>query len=406
MAKRRRWGQGSVVQEDSGSFGVRWRENGKRRYKGGFRSKDLAERLRAKIIGELAHFRAGLPPDPEGFPLLAEEANAWLERRELTHRAWEDDRGRWRNHLKAHFGHLRAADVDAGRIRAFIEDRLRAGLDPATVGHCVRLLSTFFSDLCERPRETGAATNPVRTLPRSARRLMRPRHDPKRTPFLRELRDIQKLHAALPEPIATAFAVGVFGGLRTGEVLAVAWEDIDPARHEIHVHQQVSNSRLGPLKDDEARTVPVLDALAPALRRFRLATGGRGRLFGPDRPGRRSGRNGTPAQFMRPNTLHNALETALADCKLPDLTWYQATRHTFASQWVIDGGSMERLALILGHSSTEVTRRYAHLLPDHLGAEDRRRLKIRLVSGQSLGSGRDTAKGTRSKTAAKSVRGR
>ena len=45
-------------------------------------------------------------------------------------------------------------------------------------------------------------------------------------------------------------------------------------------------------------------------------------------------------------------------CKLPEvLTWYQCTRPTFASQWIMDNGSMEKLATVLGHSSTEVRRR-------------------------------------------------
>jgi hypothetical protein len=52
-------------------------------------------------------------------------------------------------------------------------------------------------------------------------------------------------------------------------------------------------------------------------------------------------------------------------CGLRRLTWYQATRHTFASQWVLNDRSIEKLAAVLGHSSTWVTERYAHLLrPD------------------------------------------
>jgi hypothetical protein len=37
------------------------------------------------------------------------------------------------------------------------------------------------------------------------------------------------------------------------------------------------------------------------------------------------------------------------------LTWYLATRHSFASQWVAAGGSMEKLAEILGRSSAKET---------------------------------------------------
>ncbi len=83
--------------------------------------------------------------------------------------------------------------------------------------------------------------------------------------------------------------------------------------------------------------------------------------------------------FMRPHTLHARPRTALAACDLPtELTWYQCTRHTFASQWVMANGSIEKLAAMLGHSSTEVTRRYAHLRPDHFREADRRLLDVDL----------------------------
>jgi len=388
MATRRRTkGTGEVFQEPGGSWACRWREDGRRRYRGGFPSKILADALLAKVRLELAHGRAGLPPDPAGFPTLKVEAAKWIERRKHTHRAWGDDQSRWTTHLEPAFGHLRAHEVDAGRIRAFVEEKLRSGLNPQTVKHCITLLSTFFADLCERPRETGAQANPVRSLPRSTRRLYRPTHRPGDTTFLKTLEDVQRVHAAMREPCASAFALGAFSGLRTGEILGLAWEDVDLQGRTIHVHRQVQESKLVGLKDDEPRTVPILDALLPVLEAHLARGAGQGQLFQPDRPGRRAGKNGTRSRFMLPRTLHNALRSALRACKLPvKMTWYEATKHTFASHWVIGGGSMERLALILGHSSTEVTRRYAHLLPEHLGAQDRARLPVQLNVGQSLAS--------------------
>ncbi len=186
---------------------------------------------------------------------------------------------------------------------------------------------------------------------------------------------------ALPEErgLRVAFAVGALGGLRTGEVLALAWESIDLDARRMSIHEQVRNSKLGPVKDDDARIVPIMDDLMPVLVEYRLKTGGRGRLFLPDRPGRRAGKNGAPSRFMRINTLHDALDTALEKCGLPpSLTWYQATRHTFASQWVMAGGSLEKLAAILGHSSTEVTKRYAHLRPDAFTDADRGLVRVKL----------------------------
>jgi integrase len=41
-------------------------------------------------------------------------------------------------------------------------------------------------------------------------------------------------------------------------------------------------------------------------------------------------------------------------------------RHTFASHFMINGGNIIALQRILGHSSLQMTMRYAHLSPDHL----------------------------------------
>src|SRR5512133_3385124 len=103
---------------------------------------------------------------------------------------------------------------------------------------------------------------------------------------------------------------------------------------------------------------------------------------------------------MRINTLHDALDAALIECKLPPaMTWYQCTRHTFASQWVMAGRSMEKLAAILGHSSTEVTKRYAHLRPGAFTDEDRAAFPLEL--GQKTGRVEDIAKPTKRRKAAK-----
>ncbi len=99
-------------------------------------------------------------------------------------------------------------------------------------------------------------------------------------------------------------------------------------------------------------------------------TGGVGQLFRPTCTSR-GGRPdiGSPAQFIRPITVHKALAKALVACELPKMTLYQCTRHTFASQWVMNGGNLEVLAKIMGHSSTSTTQHYAHLAPDFFGAK-------------------------------------
>ncbi len=358
--KKRGFGQGSIRKRGL-SWSIAWREGGRRRFATA-PDEDTARRMLAKILSDAALGTVGLKPDTKNAPTLGELSAPWLKRREKTHRAWRDDACRWRVHLGPAFDALKPHEVDAATIRRFVEGKLAEGLAASTVGHCIRLLSTFFCDVVEQGH---AASNPIAALPRSTRRLYRSTHDPRTTGFLEKLEDIRRVFLALPEPINVAFAVGAFAGLRTGEVLGLTWPDIDLEGRRIHVRQQIQDGKVGPLKDSESRVVPLQASLAPILAAYKLATGADGFLFKPAVPDR-GGRPelGSEPQFMRPQTLHAHLSKALTECGLPKLTWYMCSRHTFASQFVLGGGSLEVLRQVMGHSSVTTTERYSHLKPD------------------------------------------
>ncbi len=67
----------------------------------------------------------------------------------------------------------------------------------------------------------------------------------------------------------------------------------------------------------------------------------------------------------------------------PGLGWYEATRHTFASQWVLAGGSIEKLSKVLGHHSVVLTERYVHLRPDLFAERDLVTIQLDLGAGGS-----------------------
>ena len=378
-AKKRAPGLGSIIASPGGTWRIRWRENGRRRIASGFTSRELAAQILHKVLSDLAAGRGGLPRDPKSVPPMAELADEWLERRRFTHRSHRDDRSRWVNHLGPFFKHHRPAEVTPAEIRRFAETKLLAGLSSTSVGHCIRLLSTLFTDLIER---NLADANPVRALPRSTRRLFRNAHDSRTTPFLESMGDVRRIFLALPRRYGVAFAVGALGGLRPGEVLGLAWRDVDLAGQRITVRQQVHRGQLGPVKDDEARIVPILKPLVPILAEWKLLTGGEGLVFNPLAPGR-GGRPGSPATYVREHTIGKQLRRALAACGLPRLTWYQATRHTFASQWAMAGGGIAQLAMILGHSHTTTSERYAHLRPGNFTERELSMLEVDLSSGEA-----------------------
>lgn len=369
--KRRQWGSGEINRTPTG-WQIRWREGNVRRKQSGYATRDDAERVLATVMGNLARGKTGLPPDPRKLPTLGEEWPGFLERRKLAVRSADCDEYRWNGHMEDYFGHLKPTAVDTACIRRFVELELAEGANPATIRIYVSLLSSLFVDLVERGIVTA---NPAKGLPKSLRRMMRPTHDPRTTPFVEKLEDVRRIYLALPEPLNVAYAIGAFGGLRTGEVFALRWANVDLAQRRIHVRESVK----GPTKDDDTRVVPILDALLPILKAWKLKAGTADRVIPPMRCDGEKIDKGTPGPYLRPVLEQLGLH---AVAKYRD-AWYAATRHTFASQWVLAGNSIEKLSVILGHWSVTQTEDYAHLRPELFSADDLSTIAIDVSPGSA-----------------------
>ncbi len=368
MAKKRRkrpHGTGSY-QLRNGRAQVQWTNADGTR---GTQTVDLAD-----VAAFLARANAGLvAPARHVSATMASLAAAWLAgRKEMP--SWYDDCNRWKNHVAPLLGSLRPDQVTVAELKVAIAALRAKGLSKGTTGLCVALVSSLFSELVE---DGVAQLNPVRLLSKKTRqRHLTSDRDPRLTPFLRERADISRVFNKLTsrhEGVARAFIIGALAGLRTGEVRALRWEHIDWANRLIHVQEQVCRrGRQMPvsLKDKESRYVPISDTLAEALRSY-------GRLEAADslvcRPNGSSG-------FLSAHFMGEQIAEVLAELNLPAMRWYEATRHTFASQWVIEGGSLETLREMMGHSSVTTTERYAHLVPGKYTDVDRGRVVVENIN--------------------------
>lgn len=102
-------------------------------------------------------------------------------------------------------------------------------------------------------------------------------------------------------------------------------------------------------KTDKNRSVPIAPVLADEIFAFRASkTGDVGDRFFESCAG--------------------AFRMAVRDAhiELPEGQLTHVLRHTFASHFMMSGGNILTLQRILGHSSLQMTMRYAHLAPDHL----------------------------------------
>ena len=364
MSRRRRkrpHGTGTCYRRESGSWCVQWTDENGKRHTRTMPTEDEARSFMAKAC-------AGLVPARPRADTMASLAEAWLAGREEMPSSY-DDRNRWKNHLAPLLGGLTPHQVTVAELKVTIATLRGKGLAKSTTGLCIALLSSLFGELVE---DGVAQINPVRLLSKKTRRQhLTSDCDRKKTPFLRERADITRVYRKLRdrhEGVARAYIIGALAGLRTGEVRALRWKHVDLERRLIHVQDQVARRSGGvsTLKDGESRFVPISDALYEVLANALIEVGSL-----VCQPAGHS-------EFLSDHLIGKLIAAALAELELPAMRWYEATRHTFASQWVMEGGSLETLREMMGHDSVTTTERYAHLIPGRFTDADRARVSIQL----------------------------
>lgn len=111
-------------------------------------------------------------------------------------------------------------------------------------------------------------------------------------------------------------------------------------------------------KGRKQRIVPISVELRKAMFRYQASNNGDSLLL--------------PADSGRPLGRQNVLRDAKALCRNlgfePPARTVHAFRHTFAVNYLRRGGSVFHLQKVLGHSTLEMTRRYANLITEDLQA--------------------------------------
>ncbi len=293
---------------------------------------------------------------------LRAHARLWFEDRKTTHRNWISEVCIWRKHLAPTFGDLQPSELDVTKIRAFVEAKRATGMSSTTVGRCIAVLSSLFTSLIE---SGTVGVNPVKMVPRKVRYLYRNARAPEDTPFIEKPADITRLAAELPDPLKTMYLLGAMSALRTGEIVALEWSDLRNDLRFAHVRRSYRPRVVSTPKNGRPRVVPLSPACSQLLRAWRDRTGSTGLVFPPIAGARSSA-------FIDIYKLYKNARwyEVLKRLGLPRMRFYEGTRHSAASAWVMGGLKLEKVSKILGHSDFRVTQRYAHLSPENMTVPD------------------------------------
>lgn len=148
----------------------------------------------------------------------------------------------------------------------------------------------------------------------------------------------------------------VHTGLRAGEIVHLRWHDVDLETGYITVRNMDSSGAEDGFrtKSGHERSVPVVGRAERVLERLKADYEGVGSAYVF---------RGYRGDKLNATYMSKQFKNYVREAGLSDRFRFHSLRHTFASWMVQRGASIAVVSKVLGHSSTEVTQKYAHLIP-------------------------------------------
>lgn len=236
-------------------------------------------------------------------------------------------------------GDLHLDEISRRALAEFVTIRKRTGVTDATIRRDLAVLGSVFTTAI---RWGWVDTSPVTAFNKRSLKLSRPR-----TRFLSR-EEFARLHEVASDDLGPILVLAVETGMRKAELLGLTLGSLDLRRREAHLEDTKSST---------PRRVPLSPRALETIREL---------LERRSRP--RSSYLFCKADGSQIGNPKKAFEGACRRAGIDDFHFHDL-RHTFASWWVQDGGDLYRLSRILGHTTLQMSSRYAHLRTNDLHEE-------------------------------------
>ena len=271
-------------------------------------------------------------------------------------KSYKDDASRYQNHIKPVFGNIPIKDISMIHLEKLKKNlqsknsRYGKKLSDATIKHCLVLVRQMFNRAISWKMYEG--NNPVSATARENRNFLKTA-DNKRVRFL----DSEEADILLDElkgrsqQLHDICQLSLFTGMRMGEIFNLKWNDVDLKHNSISI------------KDDKSggsRSAHITPLLSKLFQRMKKNTPTAKELIFKDRNGKKIREISNVFEKVTEKLGFNKDVTDQRDKVVA-----HTLRHTFASWLAIQGEPIITIKNLMGHSSLEMTLRYAHLSPSH-----------------------------------------
>lgn len=315
-----------------------------------------ARRVREKLKAEIRVGRG--PTRPVATITLADYSEQWLERAATRLKASTLNNyvGALSYRVLPVMGEYRLAMITRGDVDAWARDAENQTAEDGT-RYSTDTVRSWWRVLLQVLRDAHAEghikVDPTLRVapPDTGERHRRER----RTLSVKELGDLLKAAETIVPDRYAEIATLAWTGMRTGELYALTWEDVDVSGGRIWVRRSVWRGSVGTTKTSAEREVPLSELLAKVLEEHRrhqireqvpgLDTG----LVFPSNVG----------TYRTSCALRKPLELSAEAAEIDQHVSPQVLRRTWNTLLVAAGVDRIVVRSMLGHSSEEMTERYS-----------------------------------------------
>ncbi|MCM2353984.1 MAG: site-specific integrase [Pseudobdellovibrio sp.] len=300
-----------------------------------------AERSKIKLFGDLAKFHQKIS--------IVEYAQQWLKTKEAqgVSRSTLKNYDRYiRVHIIPHFGSVDLKSIQKSHVEAF-QISLKKNHNPKGVNIIITALKGLFR---EAIKEGYLVRSPCEFIKAIS-------SDDVHEVYWTKSEIDQFLRANYQHELYELFLVALNTGMRKGELAGLCWDRVNFVDNTITVSRTRDKYELKERTKTKLKRVLPMNELTRVtlLNLFNKRINGNSLVFLKN-----------SGEAINPHHVYRQFYVAQKKAGLSNFIRFHDIRHTFATQYIINGGSVYDLQKFLGHTTTAMTQRYAHHSMDYL----------------------------------------